>query len=264
MKTGKTIIFSALVCATVGFTACEKDDVKPTTPAVEPVETYEIVQHLTYQDQTYELKFTYDKNDSLIELTGDVAEVAKFQGKAVPPAAYLVEQPDEDVYAYNIHVFDTDEEMDSYRVKEGMPIPAEATVDRQCSQYTSVGGTANYRFYEHSNFSNELNYLTTNNQSYFQRDFYSAENDKISSLQIWGTTTRASVDLFADGCFSGLKITFVSTAPGQVFSMSNLNSIGIFVLTPYYDLMGNYLGTVSTQVGTWNDRISSVKGWSIQ
>lgn len=263
MKTGKTIIFSALVCATVGFTACEKADVKPTTPAIEPVETYEIVQHLTYQDQTYELKFTYDKYDSLIELTGDVAEVAKFQGKTVPPAAYLVEQPDADVYAYNIHVFDTDAEMDSYRVKEGMPIPAEADIDRQCSQHTSVGGTASYRFYEHANYVNEMTYLTVDNQSYFQRDFYSAENDKMSSLKIWGTTTRASLDLFEHGCFSGRRIIFVSNAPGQVFSIPNLGAMVNLDTHPIYDGAGNFIGTVAGIYGNWNDFVSSVKGWSL-
>lgn len=259
MKTEKRVILSVLVCATLGFVSCEKQDVKPSAPEAE--EIHQLVQRYTYRDQTYQIEYNYDSNDSLLGITGDVEMVQQFQQQEVPPMAYLVEQPNPNVNAYEIHVFDDVPAMNNYQIKEGVSIPTE---DRQCSQYTSSGGTANYRFYQHSNYVGELSYLTVNNQSYFQRDFYSAENDKITSLKLWGSTTGASVDIFEHGCFSGKTLRFAISTPGQVFEIPDLTAISFDICVDVIrDVYGNVIQINSYPCGNWNDKISSVKGWSI-
>lgn len=259
MKAKKRIILSVLLGTTLAFVACEKKVIKPEN--VESETKHQLIQHITYQDQTYQIELSCDDNYEVVEITGDVEGVQKFQQQKVPPTAYLVEQSATDENTYNIHVFDDVAAMDAYQVKMGVSVPS---VEKNCTDHTSIGGTASYRFYEHANYANELTYLTVDNQSYFQRDFYSAENDKISSLKIWGTTTGASLDIFEHGCFSGKTTRFWVTTPGQVYSVPNLTLVSFATCTDViHDIYTNQVHIISYPCGNWNDKISSVKGWSI-
>ncbi len=259
MNTKKRVILSAILCTTLVFVACEKKEMKPETP--QEVEKHQLIHRYTYHDQTFQIEFNYDNNDSLLGITGDVESLQKIQKLDIPPAAYLVEQSVTEENTYDIHVFDDVAKMNTHQIKEGVSIP---TVEKQCTDWTSVGGTANYRFYEHAGYVGELTYLTTNNQSYFQRDLWSAENDKISSLKIWGTaTTGASVDLFEHGCFSGRTIRY-TCAPGQVVSIGNMDAFMDICVDVIRDVYGQVIQINSYPCGhQWNDKTSSIKGWSI-
>lgn len=259
MKTEKRIIASAVLCLTLVFVGCTKKETKPNAP--ETVEYQRMTQLYTYHDQTYQIEVVYDENDNLIEMTGDVEAVQKFQNQDTPPTAYLIEQPNPNENTYTFQVFDDAKSMDVYQAKLGYTAPS---VEKNCTDYTSTGGTAYYRFYEHADYVNELSYLTVSNQSYFQRDLWPAENDKISSFKIWGTTTGASVDIFEHGCFSGTTLRFWVSTPGQVLSVPNLTLVSFTTCGGYYrDVYGQILFEPYYPCGNWNDKISSIKGWSI-
>lgn len=259
MKTEKRRILSVLLLTALVFAGCNKKEMKQET--MKESTNHSMTQIYTYQGKTYQLHLLYDDKSTILEMTGDLEEIQKLKQKQSAEAAYLITQPNPDENTFTIEVFDDVLAMNNYQSKKGVPIPSH---EKNCTDYNSVGGTAFYRFYEHANYVNELTYLTVSNQSYFQRDLYSAENDKISSLKIWGTTTGASVDIFENGCFSGITQRFGVSTPGQVMSIPNLTLFSFTVCGGYSrDIYGQIIFTPFYPCGNWNDKISSIKGWSI-
>lgn len=258
MKT--KFILTGLLFTTLSFVGCEKKEIKPNT--VQPVEKHQIIQRYIYKDQTYQIELTYDKDYSIIDVKGDVnAYVALLQKQTVSPEAFLVEQPNIKENIFNIRVFDDVLKMNSYQHKEGISIEA---TEKGCTNWTSTNGTASYRFYEHINHGGEFTALKLDNQSYFQREYFSWENDKISSLKLWGTTTGASVDLFEHSCFSGKTIRFSNSTPGLVQTIPDLRMFPFDWCTDVIrDVYGNVVQINTYPCGNWNDKVSSIKGWSI-
>lgn len=259
MKTKHILL--GLLFTGLSFIGCEKKEIKPNT--VQPTEEHQIIQRYIYKDQTYQIELTYDKDFSVIDVKGDVnAYVALLQKQAVSPEAFLVEQPNAQQNIFNIRVFDDVSTMNTYQQKNGITFE---TAEKGCTNWTSTNGTASYRFYEHINYGGEFgNPLKLDNQSYFQREYFSWENDKISSLKIWGTTTGASVDLFEHSCFSGKTIRFFTNTPGQVHSIPDLRLFPFDWCTDVIrDVYGQVVQINTYPCGNWSDKVSSIKGWSI-
>jgi hypothetical protein len=258
MKTRKKTWLTALLSVTLLFAACEKKELNKANP--ETAKNHQLIQRYSYQGETFQIEYNYNEKNELVNISGDVEAIQAFQSKEVPPSAYLIQQDESDKNIYTISVFEDLTSMNTYQSKQGMSIPE---MEKQCTDWTSSGGTANFRFYKDANYSGLLSFISTSNQSYFQRDFYSAENDKVSSLKLWGSTSRASLDIFEHGCFSGKTMRFVTNSPGHVVSIPNLTNFTFEICTDVIrDQYGNY-EVYSYPCGNWNDKISSVKGWSL-
>jgi hypothetical protein len=256
MKTTTKHALLALVCTLAMLAGCKKKAIEPEKPA--PAETTQMIQRYTYEGKTYNIELTYDKDFNITAVSGDAVAYAQLlKKKEAKPEAYLISQSGAQSNVYDIRVFDDVTAMDKYQGRTAEP------AEKSCTNWTSSGGTASYRFYEHDNYSGEFGALNFNNQSYFQREGFSWENDKISSLKIWGTTTGASVDLFEHSCFSGYTRRFYVNTPGQTL---NIPSLTLFELTWCDEILRDVYGQVyiySYPCGNWNDKTSSIKGWSI-
>lgn len=257
---------AALVALTVLVVACEKYE--RSNPEQEPLQTevkteeQSLTQHYIFENKQYDVELIYDENFNVIRAEGDALLLAEtFRKKNIHPSALLVEDFNYDLKECTIRVFEDEVEMNAYDKENEVP---QMALEKNCTDYTSANGTAFFRFYEHDNFVNELGILSMNNQSYFQRQYFSWENDKISSLKIWGTTTGASVDIFEHSCFYGKTTRFRIQTAGQVYAVPSLSLVSFdYCIDVWRDVYGMYYQSLPYPCGNWNDKISSIKGWSI-
>lgn len=249
MKKFKVLALSAVVIAV--FASCNKEEIKP-------VESSSVIVTHRYIQGDSEALVTYSFNDKddLIKESGDLAsrDAMIRNLKSETGMAILVDEVSEDGKNFTIRLFDTRDEMNEFQgIKE--PMPQEET--KNPCYNNGWSGYADFYFYRHTNYSDELTNLRRTDHAYFQIHYLDTwnENDQISSLQVYS----GSVDLFKDGCFYGTQIRFQEDIPNLHWFHASADSDPNSTLD-YWGSKPNGFFPANYNFG---DQASSIKGWSL-
>lgn len=247
----RKILMITAIFLSLGAIRCTKEVSKvDTSNSEERVFTH----HYHYQDEVFNVDLTFDKDDKMIEASGDVEKYKQLLSEEKHlPEAYLIAENDEN--GAEVYVFNTVEEMNKSKIAAESSFSSNE--QRSCDNQANPGqGTANYTFYQDINYVNEYTNLGKWMVSYFQiGSVGGTANDKISSLAMWGTAGE-SVDLFEHDCFGGETRRFRS-------SITNLHNFYFrWIVDVVRDPVTSLFTIVEYPAGHWGDKTSSIKGWS--
>lgn len=261
------LLFAILI--SIFIIGCEKEDSEITTA----IETEEItkdsevkqeaqeeivdISH-TYYYRGEKFKVTYTLNQKerdVIKTSGDVDMAKAVFGKEDSPKALLFENPEEGKKEIGIRVFDTDEEMNRY-VEKNLELPKDIDEgqnenDRMaCSSY-DYWGNGSFYFYKHAYYNTEMTSMRrTSRRATGNHWVGSANNDNLSSVIIGVPYAhRGYLRLKQHSCYNGKSLNFyiVNYSSSSYFGVANLQ---------WYTLSGWWWWRTS-----WNDQVSSYKGW---
>ncbi len=249
---------SLAMCAALTIASCTKHESLTPKEVAENVKSsdVEITHNYIYNGKDHSVKLLFNEKNELVDCNGDVQVHQNIMNeKNGANKAFLVESISEDQKTFNIRIFDNLEKMHEYHSQQVELTPMDQA--KACTHWSNEGqGTANYLFYQHTNYQSEYAFLGRWNVTYFQWWGFAHANDQISSVALWGINGHGAVlDLFEHTCFSGHTIRLTS-------SVANLHHLVFMYDTQVIrDPVTLLWEEVVVPIGHWGDKASSAKGW---
>jgi len=223
-------VFQSLGLLLIGATlvvSCKKQDVSPkhTEDVLESSKITTVTHNYSYGKEIYSVTYSINEENELVRSGGDIELHKQLIEKNGSPenAAFLVENVSEDGLSFDIRLFNSNEEMNTYaHIDEASAID----LREPCTNYTSGSSNTIFKFYKHADFVEEYTFLRRAFNGYFQQQWLYEANDNISSLEI---LNGGSVTLYDGSCYSGMS-TYVQ------HSVANLHYIhvGFYWFDPVY------------------------------
>jgi len=246
--------------------SCQQEESPVTNPEIEasaeavnattlevPQEAIDITHNYTYKGQTFQVIYTLNEIEkTVVKMQGDVRQAEQLFSDEKGPGVLYFEDPVEDKTEINITVFDTQEELDNYLIKEKQAPADLATIPdqtaRNCNSWF-LSGVGDYYFYRHINYSTEMTSLRRLNAYYMGNHWVgSGNNDQMSSLILRKPFERnIYVSLRQHSCYGGRSLNFMLTRfRGTGLGVRNLRwftlSRFLFWRRSWNDQVSSYLG----------------------
>lgn len=223
-------VFQSLGLLLIGATivvSCKKQDVSPNhiEDVSESSKITTVTHNYSYGKEIYSVTYSINEENELVRSGGDIELHKQLIEKNGSPenAAFLVENVSEDGLNFDIRLFNSNEEMNSYaHIDEASAID----LREPCTNYTSGSSSTIFKFYKHADFVEEYTFLRRAFNGYFQQQWLYEANDNLSSLEI---LNGGRVTLFDGSCYSGMSTSVVH-------SVANLHYIhvGFYWFDPVY------------------------------
>lgn len=217
-----------------------------------------IINHTyNYYGDKFRVSYTYNQEEDLVLKTEGDVEMAEriFGDNGEEPKSLFFNNPKEGSTDIEIDVFDNQEDLELYASKltDGISDMEEKSQNTDtkgnCTSY-DIWGSGRFYFYKHIYYNTSMSGMNRYNR-YYYRDHWvgSSYNDQLSSLIVTKPSNkRALVYLYQHSCFDGKVIGFYQSTGSTAFGVPNLK---------WYTMSGWWWWKKS-----WNDQVSSTKGWA--
>lgn len=266
------ILLGMLCIVALSITSCQTDAVSETpeeqanfetTKRASQENTMTVKHNYNYNGDRFSISYTVDnESGEVLQTSGDVDRTQSYLDSNREPEAVLFSNLEDrgeraendavvtDYVEIDVMLFDSVEEMEAEVERQsGSRIPAEdglaTNAEGPCNS-ANVWGYGNFYYYKHAYYSTEMTGLRRTSRNYFRNHWVgSSYNDEMSSLIVTKPYYRSAYTaLYEHSCFNGRVIGFYQGRYAYGFGVANLK---------WYRLRW---------WRSWNDQVSSIKGWS--
>ncbi|WP_428740534.1 hypothetical protein [Tenacibaculum sp.] len=256
----QNILWMAVMFLTI-FISCQNEEVVENEAKGKETELAResavVINHTyDYYGKEFKVSYVYDEETGeVLKADGDVDMAQEIFGdEERAPKSLFFDNQKEGSTDIQVKVFDNGEDLQEYasKVAEEFPgdqVATEGKASKGCSDY-DIYGSGNFYFYKHIYYNTYMSGMSRTNR-YYYRDYWvgSGYNDQLSSLIVkkpWNR--RALVYLYQHSCYGGKVIGFYQSTGPSGFGIANLK---------WYTMSGWWFWRKS-----WNDQVSSTKGWA--
>ena len=254
---------------TVNENLNEKDDFGLTKRVSEEANQTVVKYNYTYNREHFSISYTVDnESGEIINTEGDTDRARSYFENSDGPGAILFSnledrgsqdeptshEPSPEYLEIDVVLFDSVEEMElevERSSDERFPNINEAQTEsgESCTS-AELGGSGIFYYYKYIYYNTEMTGLRRTYKDYFRNHWVgSSYNDQMSSFAVKKPYNRnAYAVLYQHACFEGKAIGFYQGIYAYGFDIANLQ---------WYQMSGWLWWSTS-----WNDQVSSLKGYS--